>query len=119
MENYNDSFYNGGADDFSVDNVVTRFARDHFITTFVLAIIGVIALLIIVVMLISKLYNVMFKSDSFVGSYMHWRPNVQDKSELNAIMAANKMSPPLNFPTDLIKNDADPSDIDTNLGTPY
>ena len=118
MENYNDSFYMGG-DDFSVDNPVTRFARDHFVTTFVFAVIGVIAILIVVIMLISKLYNNMFNSDQFVGSYMHWRPNIQDKSELNAIMDANRTSPPINFPGDFLKNDADIGLVGTNLGSGY
>lgn len=115
MDNYNDTFYNGGADGHETPMI--DFARKHIEATFFFAIIGVIALFILIIFIVSKLYTSMFKSDSFVGSYMHWRPNVQDRSELNAIMDANRVEPPLPFPMDLLKNDADMGLVDTNLGS--
>lgn len=116
-DNYNDSFFNGGVEDH--ETPLINFAKSHIEITFVLAIIGLIALLIMVIWLVSTLYSKMFSSDSFVGSYMHWRPNVQDRSELNAIMDANRVEPPIQFPMDLLKNDADVGLVDTNLGGLY
>lgn len=116
MENYNDSFYNGG-DALQVDNVLTRFTQTHVLTATVFAIIGFIAVLIVFILIVSKIYGNMFSKDSFVGTYMHWRPNVQDKSELNAIMDANRVDPPLPFPMGLLKNGSNGDGIETNLGS--
>jgi len=116
MENYNDSFYNGGGP-VTLQNPLLDFAQNHPVTTLVFAIIGVIAIIIVVIYFVSKMYAVMFGTDSFVGSYMHWRPNVQDKSELDAIMHANQVEPPMQFPMGLLKNGIDPAIADTNLGS--
>lgn len=116
MENYDDSFYTGGTDPLNIDNAFTRFAQSHFVTTLIFAIIGMIAIIILVILISSKVIgNILCSKDSFVGSYMRWRPNVQDKSELNAIMAANKVDPPLAFPAGLLRNDS--GDVETNLGS--
>lgn len=117
MENYNDSFYSGGGDPVTLNNPLIHFAQDHPVTTLIFAIIGVIAIIILVVYLVSLMYGVMFgTSDSFVGSYMHWRPNVQTDRSLTQFNA-NQSAPPLQFPIGLLKNGVDADGVETNLGS--
>lgn len=116
MEFYNDSFMGGNP--VTLDNPLIHFAQNHPVTTLVFAIIGVIAILILVVYLVSVMYGVMFgTSDSFVGTYMPWRPNVQDRSEINAIIDANKLSSPIEFPVGLLKNGVNADSVESNLGS--
>jgi len=116
MEFYNDSFMGGTP--VTLDNGLIEFAQKHVVATLIFAVIGLIAIIFVIGYLIIKTYSAIFgNSDSFVGTYMPWRPNVQDRSEINAIIDANKLSPPIQFPAGLLKNGVDPDSVESNLGS--
>jgi len=118
MERYDDSIYGG--------DELNRFARlsvEHPRIMSTWAGIGILLVVLIIFMVVVHLVSQYFgwgkygKSDSFVGSYMHWRPNMQDKSEINAVINANAASPPIPIPVGLMTAGNGATYLESNLGS--
>lgn len=122
MERYDDSIYGGGNGEY---NAWVQLSVDHPRVMSTMAAIGVLLVVIIIFIIVVHLVSQYFgwgkygkcKTDSFVGSYMHWRPNVQDKSEINAIIDANAGNPPIPIPTGLYKSGNDTTYLESNIGS--
>lgn len=116
---YNEDDIYGG--DATGHNKWVQLNQQHPIMSSTFAAIGIILIVLLLVWLAVILLSQYFGwgkwgNDSFVGSYMRWRPNVQDKSEINAVINANAVSPPIPLPGGLLKGPESEALLESNLG---
>jgi hypothetical protein len=117
MERYDESLYGGNEGGWK--SLVCK----HPILMTTLAVIAVVLLVLLVfswaIQTMAKFFGwgVYGKSDSFVGSYLPWRPNVVDKSEIDAVINANASSPPIPIPVGLMVAGNDATYLESNLGS--